>query len=230
MPNISVQDSSIRQPKFNETSELKTNNTDSVREESKKNTEATNIKLMDPTLEKTKKQELTDDSAGHEVPRDSMLLKPIEIQRIPRSSSNEEELQALKPLNDSKPLQLKAIIIDSVESGSKFELNHLLFQTDSYMLFEESKAILDLFAIYLNRNPKYFIKIEGHTDDVGDNRSNLILSEKRAQEVKKYLIGKNIDADRLQAKGYGEQRPKVPNSSSENRRINRRTECQIIIR
>ena len=230
LPNIAIQDSSAHQARFNEASELKTNDTDSLHEESQKNTEATNVKLTEPISEKSTKQELVDEPAGSKVPRDSILLKPIEIQRIPYSSSNEEELQALKPLNDSKPLQLKAIIIDSVESGSKFELKDLLFQTDSYMLFEESKAILDLFAIYLNRNPKYFIKIEGHTDDVGDNRSNLILSEKRAQEVKKYLISKNIDADRLQAKGYGEQRPKVPNSSSENRRINRRTECQIIIR
>ena len=165
-----------------------------------------------------------------EIQKDSAVLEQIEIQRIPYSSLNEQELQALKPLNDSKPLTLEVIIIDTVESGSKFELNDLLYKTDSYTLFEESKSILDLFAIYLTSNPEYFIKIEGHTDDIGDDRSNLLLSQKRAQEVKKYLITKNINKDRLQAKGYGEQKPKVPNSSSENRRINRRTECQIIIR
>jgi len=165
-----------------------------------------------------------------EIQKDSTVFEPIVVQRIPYSSLNEEELQAMKPLNDSKPLQLEAIIIDTVESGSKFELNDLLFKTDSYTLFEESKSILNLFAIYLTSNPEYFIKIEGHTDDIGDARSNLLLSQKRAQEVKKYLISKNISTDRLQAKGYGEQKPKVPNSSNENRRINRRTECQIIIR
>ena len=165
-----------------------------------------------------------------EIQKDSTEIEPIELQRIPYSSLNEKELQALKPLNDSKPLQLEAIIIDTVESGSKFELNDLLFKTDSYALLEESKAILDLFAVYLKSNPEYFIKIEGHTDDIGDDRSNLTLSQKRAQEVKKYLISKKISKDRLQASGYGEQKPKVPNSSSENRRINRRTECQIIIR
>ncbi len=171
-----------------------------------------------------------EEEAAIEIQKDSTEIEPIELQRIPYSSLNEKELQALKPLNDSKPLQLEAIIIDTVESGSKFELNDLLFKTDSYALLEESKAILDLFAVYLKSNPEYFIKIEGHTDDIGDDRSNLTLSQKRAQEVKKYLISKKISKDRLQATGYGEQKPKVPNSSSENRRINRRTECQIIIR
>ena len=165
-----------------------------------------------------------------EIQKDTAVFEQLEIQRIPYSSLNEDELQALKPLNDSKPLKLEALIIDSVKSGSKFELNDLLFQTDSYTLLGESKSILDLFAVYLKSNPEYYIKIEGHTDDIGAAESNLTLSEKRAQEVKKYLITKNISEERLQAKGFGEQRPKVPNTSIESRRINRRTECQIIIR
>ena len=165
-----------------------------------------------------------------QVKKDTAVLGQSEIQRIPYSSLNENELQALKPLNDSKPLKLEPLIIDYVENGSKFELNDLLFQTDSYTLQEESKSILDLFAVYLISNPKYFIKIEGHTDDIGAAQSNLTLSEKRAQEVKKYLISKNIGEERLQAKGFGEQKPKVPNTSSESRSINRRTECQIFIK
>ena len=213
LPKLDAKDSLVEQTKINE---------DSAIENAKTNT----VDLQTNTLDLDLESKVT----SVEMQKDTTVFEQLEIQRIPYSSLNESELQAIKPLNDSKPLQLEVIIIDSVTSGSKFELNDLLFKTDSYTLFEESKAILDLFAIYLTSNPEYFIKIEGHTDDIGDDRSNLLLSQKRAQEVKKYLISKNISADRLQATGYGEQKPKVPNSSNENRRINRRTECQIIIR
>ena len=213
LPKLDAKDSLIEQTKINEDSAIENAKTDTVDLQ-------TNASDLDLEAEET----------SVEMQKDTMVFEQLEIQRIPYSSLNESELQAIKPLNDSKPLQLEVIIIDSVTSGSKFELNDLLFKTDSYTLFEESKAILDLFAIYLTSNPEYFIKIEGHTDDIGDDRSNLLLSQKRAQEVRKYLISKNIDKDRLQAKGYGEQKPKVANTSDENRRINRRTECQIIIR
>ena len=213
LPKLDAKDSLIEQTKINEDSAIENAKTDTVDLQ-------TNASDVDLEAEET----------SVEMQKDTTVFEQLEIQRIPYSSLNESELQAIKPLNDSKPLQLEVIIIDSVTSGSKFELNDLLFKTDSYTLFEESKAILDLFAIYLTSNPEYFIKIEGHTDDIGDDRSNLLLSQKRAQEVRKYLISKNIDKDRLQAKGYGEQKPKVANTSDENRRINRRTECQIIIR
>lgn len=213
LPKLDAKDSLIEQTKINEDSAIENAKTDTVDLQ-------TNASDLDLEAEET----------SVEMQKDTTVFEQLEIQRIPYSSLNESELQAIKPLNDSKPLQLEVIIIDSVTSGSKFELNDLLFKTDSYTLFEESKAILDLFAIYLTSNPQYFIKIEGHTDDIGDDHSNLLLSQKRAQEVRKYLISKNIDKDRLQAKGYGEQKPKVANTSDENRRINRRTECQIIIR
>ena len=213
LPKLDAKDSLIEQTKINEDSAIENAKTDTVDLQ-------TNASDLDLEAEET----------SVEMQKDTTVFEQLEIQRIPYSSLNESELQAIKPLNDSKPLQLEVIIIDSVTSGSKFELNDLLFKTDSYTLFEESKAILDLFAIYLTSNPEYFIKIEGHTDDIGDDRSNLLLSQKRAQEVRKYLISKSIDKDRLQAKGYGEQKPKVANTSDENRRVNRRTECQIIIR
>lgn len=109
-------------------------------------------------------------------------------------------------------------------------MNDVLFESDSYLLKEESKAILNLFAAYLLQNENYFIKIEGHTDDIGEAQSNLLLSKKRAEEVKFYLISKGINTKRLAAKGFGESAPKVPNDSASNRVKNRRTECQIIIK
>jgi outer membrane protein OmpA-like peptidoglycan-associated protein len=158
--------------------------------------------------------------------KDNTVQKVV-IQSIPKTTQSAAELEASIPVLDSKAIEVDTIIIDSVESGSTFELNDLLFQTDSYTLLRASEKTLDLFSKYLIKNGTYKINIEGHTDDIGDARANLILSQKRAQEVKRYLIAKNIAAERLIAKGFGETQPKVPNSSIENRKINRRTECRI---
>lgn len=154
-------------------------------------------------------------------------VQKVVIQSIPKTTQSAAELEASIPVLDSKAIEIDTIIIDSVESGSTFELNDLLFQTDSYTLLRASEKTLDLFSKYLIKNGTYKINIEGHTDNIGDARANLILSQKRAQEVKRYLIAKNIAAERLIAKGFGETQPKVPNSSIENRKINRRTECRI---
>lgn len=167
-----------------------------------------------------------------EIISDSNQVQQIEkaAEHFPKALLSDQELEATRPLNDSKPINLLPIIIDTVVSGSKFELNDVLFESDSYLLKEESKAILNLFAAYILQNENYFIKIEGHTDDIGEAQSNLLLSKKRAEEVKFYLISKGINTKRLAAKGFGESAPKVPNNSASNRVKNRRTECQIIIK
>ena len=148
---------------------------------------------------------------------------------FPKALLSDLELEAIRPLNDSKPIRLLPIVIDTVVSGSKFELNDVLFESDSYELKKESKAILHLFVTYLLDNKNYFINIEGHTDDIGEAKANLLLSKKRAQEVKSYLVLMGVNTKRLEAKGFGESRPKFPNTSTKNRLMNRRTECQIRI-
>ena len=67
-----------------------------------------------------------------------------------------------------------------------------------------------------------------HTDDTGDNMKNLRLSDQRAGMVRDYLIDRGLDAGRLKAVGYGEDRPIVPNDSRDNRTRNRRVEFVII--
>lgn len=160
-------------------------------------------------------------------PKDSILENKTLVQKIPFSSQTETELETTISKNDSKTIKVETIIIDSVKSGNTFELNDLLFDNNSFDLQSGAREILDLFAFYLRKNNKYNIHIEGHTDDLGDANINLILSQRRALEVKAYLIQKGISAERLEAIGFGETQPKVPNSSKTNRKINRRTECRI---
>jgi outer membrane protein OmpA-like peptidoglycan-associated protein len=94
-------------------------------------------------------------------------------------------------------------------------------------LTEKSKFILKGFAKFLEKNPLIEVAIQGHTDDQGDDALNLTLSDNRAKGVKEYLVSLGISEDRLNAKGFGEAVPKVPNSSEQNRAKNRRTDFVI---
>jgi outer membrane protein OmpA-like peptidoglycan-associated protein len=76
--------------------------------------------------------------------------------------------------------------------------------------------------------PSLKVEISAHTDDIGSERYNQILSEKRAQSVVSYMKENEIETDRLVAKGYGELKPKFDNDSDENRAKNRRVELKIL--
>jgi outer membrane protein OmpA-like peptidoglycan-associated protein len=87
---------------------------------------------------------------------------------------------------------------------------------------------LDQVKMVLNQNPSLRIEIQGHTDNMGSATANKRLSEKRAQSVMQYLIGKGVDAKRLQWAGYGQTQPMVSNKTANGRKQNRRVELRPI--
>lgn len=107
--------------------------------------------------------------------------------------------------------------------GDTVTLNNIHFLTASAELYEASKAGLDRLAEALQRHPHLRLEVGGHTDDVGKEEDNLILSERRAKAVYDYLILRGVDPDRLTYKGYGESQPIAPNDTPEGRARNRRT-------
>ena len=125
-------------------------------------------------------------------------------------------------------LRGKDIVIEEVIKGNPFTINDINFATNSSELNENSKFILENFTNYLEENSDINFTIIGHTDDVGNDNQNLTLSQNRAEEVKKYLIEKGVSSSRINAKGMGESKPKVPNTSEKNRAVNRRTEFMIL--
>lgn len=84
------------------------------------------------------------------------------------------------------------------------------------------------FIAMMERSPSMLIEIGGHTDSLGPNEYNQLLSQRRANAVKNYLQRLGIDPGRIRAIGYGETRPVAPNDSQEGRRLNRRTEFIIL--
>lgn len=136
----------------------------------------------------------------------------------------------VKELENSKnaTIQLGQIKLDTLIKGKAYNLSDLFFETESYELNKKSLALLLGFTNYLQENTEISIAINGHTDDIGDDEKNLLLSQNRADAVKDYLLEKGIAANRLKSVGYGESKPSVPNSSEINRSRNRRTEFQIL--
>ncbi len=96
-------------------------------------------------------------------------------------------------------------------------------------LTKGSKKIIDEVYNILKEHKNIKIEIGGHTDSDGSLKNNKILSQKRANAIKRYLIAKgNINSSRLKAVGYGESRPLVKNDSMKNKQINRRVEFKVI--
>ena len=116
----------------------------------------------------------------------------------------------------------------SLEEGKSFNLSDIYFETNSFLISSIAKNVLFEFATYLNLNNNMEIEINGFTDNIGESNINQILSENRAKAVYELLIAYGFDKERLSYNGYGEQFPKVENTSIGNRAQNRRTEFRII--
>lgn len=118
--------------------------------------------------------------------------------------------------------------IDATSPGGTVRLENIFFDQGKSVLRSESEAEIHKLVEVLRSNPNMVIEIIGHTDDVGDEAANLMLSTERAGAVLDRLVELGIDPQRLRAKGYGETRPLVPNRTEANRRRNRRVEFVVI--
>lgn len=102
------------------------------------------------------------------------------------------------------------------------------FRSASATLNIAGSAILTNLVDIIARCPGVKVELGGHTDDIGSDQANLSLSEKRANAVRTWLIGKDIAADRLVARGYGESLPLVANDTAANMARNRRIEFKVL--
>ena len=105
--------------------------------------------------------------------------------------------------------------------GIQFETNKSVIRASSYTELNEAAAIL-------NKYSGYFVSIEGHTDNVGNDANNMKLSESRAKACYDYLINKGISTSRMSYKGYGETQPKADNGTAAGRAENRRVELKLM--
>lgn len=121
----------------------------------------------------------------------------------------------------------KEIVLQRIRKDLSLVLKGVFFDVDDYRLKPESFSELRRVAEFMKLNPQVEIEISGHTDDSGSAEHNYQLSESRAFEVSAYLFTNGVAKKRMTYKGYGKDKPKVPNTTEENRAINRRTEIRI---
>jgi len=107
------------------------------------------------------------------------------------------------------------------KAGEEVILKNVSFASNSYALEESSFAELNKLITYLQKNPNLQIEIQGHTDNVGNETDNQILSQQRAKVVFEYISAKV--ENKLTYKGFGESQP-----LGEDRMRNRRTSFVII--
>jgi outer membrane protein OmpA-like peptidoglycan-associated protein len=123
---------------------------------------------------------------------------------------------------------VKDIPLQPIEAGALIVLKNIFFDNKSFELKPSSLTELDKLVLLMNENPKLNIRINGHTDNVGQPKDNLLLSDNRAKAVVQYLSSKGIPAQRLSAKGFGATVPLADNNTESGRALNRRTEVSVI--
>ncbi len=123
--------------------------------------------------------------------------------------------------------QIDALQAKTTERGIVLTLGDVLFTSGRADLKSGTASNLDRLVAFLNQNPARHVAIEGHTDNVGSDDSNLGLSQRRADSVKSYLVHQGIDSARVAASGMGEHQPVADNQSEGGRLRNRRVEVII---
>lgn len=134
----------------------------------------------------------------------------------------------LKGIHEITDPYIKDVPLSPIKAGEKIVLNNIFFEFDRADLKRESEIELNKTYEFLISNPSVSIRIAGHTDNIGSDKYNEELSERRAEAVVNYLIDKGISPGRLEFKGYGSKKPLADNSTEEGRAKNRRTELEII--
>lgn len=138
--------------------------------------------------------------------------------RPSRENTAEEEKRARQELVAIERL---------VERG---ELPKIQFEFDKADITPDSYPTLDRIAILLAAHPRLHLYVMAHTDSVGSEEYNLDLSERRAKEVKGYLVRKGVPPPFVRYKGLGFSRPLQDNATDEGRTKNRRVEFRVTYR
>ncbi|MBC7935453.1 MAG: OmpA family protein [Rhizobacter sp.] len=124
------------------------------------------------------------------------------------------------PVSNQGCPEIAREVIEKINYAAK----NVFFATGSFKLLAKSNKSLNDVAALMKADESLMLDIDGHTDDVGTNERNQVLSENRAKAVKEYLVKQGVAETRLLSTGYGEDKPVADNKTAAGRAKNRRTE------
>ena len=119
-------------------------------------------------------------------------------------------------------------VIMSPREVKSFVLHNIYFATGKTRILDSSEQALNELHRFLLSRPNQRIRIVGHTDNIGSDRSNQILSEGRCKEVKREMEERGVAPGRIEIEGRGERDPIVMNDTEEHRQMNRRVEIVLL--
>ncbi len=120
------------------------------------------------------------------------------------------------------------VYLEPIQKNTHIALQNIFFETNKYNLKDKSFIELNKVVQLLTKNPSIKLEISGHTDNIGNDSTNLTLSQNRAKAVYNYLIEKGIVKSRLIHKGMGEKNPIADNNTEAGRSKNRRIEIKVL--
>ena len=142
-------------------------------------------------------------------------------------SLGRRQIAATVPVEDEPNQSVKLTLRYKREFAQQpFILAGVNFDTAKATIRPESFSNLDAVVEFMVHKKNARVEISGHTDNVGNAKTNKTLSEKRAQACRNYIVSKGIDKKRLDAIGFGDERPIAPNDTDEGRQKNRRIEAK----
>ena len=150
------------------------------------------------------------------------FVKKVFLTATPKQVSDiDSDGDGVYDKDDECPDTPKGAIVDS---RGCWVIKGITFDYKKWVIKEEFDSNLSNIVDILQKNPNMYIRIEGHTDNIGSMKYNIDLSQKRAQAVKNYLVGKGINESRVSIVGFGYKKPIAPNDTEEGRALNRRAE------
>lgn len=193
--------------------------------------DSSTLKTIESSIEFVRIQ---DDSRIELVASDSVsgysitLPQGFRYQIIAKSEGYYNTVDALDLTGITTSVEIvKDIYLDPIIKNQPIVLNNVYFDFDSDVIRPESFPELDKLSEMLLDNPNLHMTIDGHTCSIGSDEYNLDLSYRRAGSIVNYFLSKGVLATKLEYNGYGESRPKVPNTTEPNRELNRRVEFEL---
>jgi len=142
-----------------------------------------------------------------------------------RGYLSQEENLNMREYNESNIV--KDFRLEPIEIGKTYNLDNVLFFRGTADMIDTSYVQLDLVVRMLEENAGTNIELHGHTDNQGNSKKNVILSQDRVDVVKQYLVDAGIGPERITGKGWGGSRPIASNAGENTRKLNRRVEFVI---